>query len=117
MELDKEILKGYIDSIILSLLEKRDLYGYIIAKEIRHLSNDNFQLKEATLYVALKRLESKNLIAFYWGENNNSNGGRRKYYKITDLGKCYLTERKKQWKFFNGILEVFFEGDQNEKNR
>lgn len=57
MELDKEILRGYIDPIILSILAREDSYGYEIAKEAKRLSDEAFELKEGTLYVAFKRLE------------------------------------------------------------
>ncbi len=61
MELDKEILRGYIDPIILSILAREDSYGYEIAKEAKRLSDEAFELKEGTLYVAFKRLEKKRL--------------------------------------------------------
>ncbi len=55
MELNKEIIKGHVESIILSLLqEKKDLYGYEISKLIRENSKEAFEVKDGTLYVVLK---------------------------------------------------------------
>ena len=34
MELNKEILKGHIDTMILAILEKNDSYGFEIAKNV-----------------------------------------------------------------------------------
>ena len=34
MELNKEILKGHIDTLILAILEKKDSYGFEIAKNV-----------------------------------------------------------------------------------
>ena len=60
MELNKEILKGHIDTMILAILEKNDSYGFEIAKNV--LEQTTFELKDGTLYISLKRLESKGLL-------------------------------------------------------
>jgi len=107
LEVNKEMIKGYIESIILSLLKSNDLYGYEISKKIRSTSKEKFEIKEGTLYVVLKRLEKNELVYSYWGDTE-SNGGRRRYYKITDKGKKYLSEKKGQWIFFKNIIDIFF---------
>ncbi len=61
MQFDKEILKGYIDTIVLSVLQNDDIYGYEIAKRIKEKSKEEFEMKEATLYVSLKRLEKRTI--------------------------------------------------------
>ncbi|MBL4931407.1 PadR family transcriptional regulator [Clostridium paridis] len=107
MEIHKEMLKGYIESIILSLLINEDLYGYEISKRIRLISKDKFEIKEGTLYVVLKRLESNGLVSTYW-DDNESGGGRRRYHKITNEGLSYLKLKKEEWTFFRDILDLFF---------
>ena len=67
MEVNKEVLKGHIDTIILSLLHIRDMYGYEIAKLVREKSDEQFELKEGTLYLSLKRLEKNKWIFFLLG--------------------------------------------------
>ncbi len=62
MEVNKEVLKGHIDTLILSLLHNRDMYGYELAKIVREKSEDKFELKEGTLYLSLKRLEKNEWI-------------------------------------------------------
>lgn len=106
MEIDKEMIKGYIESIILSILKNEDLYGYEISKRIRNISKDTYEVKEGTLYVVLKRLENNKLILAYWGDTE-SGGGRRRYYKITTEGNEYLSNRKVEWSFFKGIINIF----------
>ena len=108
MEIDKEMIKGYIESIILSQLNREDLYGYEISKCIRNISDNTFEIKEGTLYVVLKRLENSKLITPYW-DDTESGGGRRRYYKITVEGKEYLVKRKEEWNFFKAIIDIFFE--------
>jgi PadR family transcriptional regulator PadR len=41
-------------------------------------------------------LEKLNAIASYWGDETN--GGRRKYYEITEIGKTLLTQSIRDWK-------------------
>ena len=108
MDIDKETIKGYIESIILSLLKNEDLYGYEIAKRVRNISEDTFEIKEGTLYVVLKRLENQNLLSAYWNDNEHG-GGRRRYYKITDDGIKYLIRKKEEWRFFKNIMDIFFQ--------
>lgn len=107
MEIDKETIKGYTESIILSLLKKEDLYGYEISKRIRAISENTFEIKEGTMYVVLKRLENNNFILPYW-DDTESGGGRRRYYKITEEGIQYLIVKKKEWDFFKNIIDVFY---------
>jgi len=107
LEIDKEMLKGYIESIILSFLKQEDLYGYEISKRIREISGNTFEIKEGTMYVVLKRLENSEYILPYW-DDFESGGGRRRYYKITNEGIKYLTAKKQQWDFFKNIMDTFY---------
>ncbi len=46
MELNKEMLKGHIDTLILSILKEKDCYGYEVGKIVRSKSNGIFEFKE-----------------------------------------------------------------------
>lgn len=104
MELNKEVLKGHIDTLILSIVKEKDCYGYEIAKIVREKST--FELKEGTMYLSLKRMESKNLVTSYWGSEQGA-GGRRKYYNLTDEGREFLDIKKKEWYFIQNIMKQF----------
>ena len=110
MELNKEALKGHIDTIILSILNEKDCYGYEIAKTVKAKCNNMFELKEGTMYLALKRMESKGFIESYWSQEESA-GGRRKYYKMTDLGKETYQTKKKEWFFIKEVMGSFL-GDE-----
>ena len=110
MELNKEMIKGYLESMILSLLKNEDLYGYDIAKKIRNASQETFEIKEGTMYVVLKRLENNGLVDSYW-DDSVSGGGRRRYHHITSEGKKYLENSQNEWKFFKNIVDKFL-GDE-----
>lgn len=104
VNLNKELLKGHIDTLILSILNHEDSYGYEIAKIVK--DETTFELKESTMYVSLKRLESKGLIKSYWGDNQDS-GGRRKYYNITPEGKEDLHVKVEEWNFIQEVMNKF----------
>ena len=101
MELNKEILKGHIDTMILAILEKNDSYGFEIAKNV--LEQTTFELKDGTLYISLKRLESKGFIESYW-QSSQGPGNRRKYYKITQYGIESLDIKVDEWNFVKNIF-------------
>lgn len=107
MEIDKEQLKGHLDTIILITLKDESLYGYELSKRITSISNNLFKMKESTLYIILKRLERDNLIYSYWSDDI-SNGGRRKYNRITQQGIEYLEKKHKEWIFLETILNNFY---------
>lgn len=106
MEVSKELLKGHIDMLVLSLISKRDMYGYEIAKKVRTESSGAFELKEGTLYLALKRIEKQKLVTSYWG-NEQGSGGRRKYYQITDKGKNEFEQKVSEWEFIKKNIDIF----------
>ncbi|WP_432667453.1 PadR family transcriptional regulator [Wukongibacter baidiensis] len=108
MEINKEILKGYIDIILVSRLRKKAMYGYELSKEILKISNDSFEIKEGSLYLSLKRLEKSGYLKSFWA-NETSGGGRRKYYEITDLGIDFLNNKKEEWLFFKEVIDKFLE--------
>lgn len=117
MEFNKEVLKGHIDTIILSLLCGRDLYGYELAKLVKEKSNEQFELKEGTLYLSLKRLEKQAFISSYWSDEQGA-GGRRKYYSLTEDGLISYREKYREWQQLKTMIDTFLEGDaEHEANR
>ena len=109
MKINKELLKGSTTVLILSLLNRKDMYGYEMIKEIELRSKGIFSFKEGTLYPILHNLENANYIESYWDDSNS--GRKRKYYKITDNGKKLLLEKESEWKLFSETVNsVLWEG-------
>ena len=102
-----DLLRGHTDTVVLSLLEKGDSYGYEIHKNIIDKLGGEYELKEATLYSSYKRLESDGHISSYWGDETL--GGRRKYYRVTDSGKELLRQNKADWQKTQAILKKLLE--------
>ena len=58
-------------------------------------TNNMYELKEATLYSAFRRLEQSGYIRTYWGDETV--GARRRYYSITEEGRKAYETYKKDW--------------------
>jgi len=109
MAINKELLKGSTVILILTLLDRKAMYGYEMIKEIEEKSEGIFTFKEGTLYPILHSLESEGMVECYWTE---SEGGRkRKYYKITKSGREYSRKKQEEWKIFRSAVDkVIWEG-------
>ncbi|WP_315121193.1 PadR family transcriptional regulator [uncultured Clostridium sp.] len=102
-----DLIRGNIDTIILCVLCKKDSYGYEIIKTIKENSGGKYELKEPTLYSSLKRLEAQNMVESYWG--NESQGGRRKYYKITSDGFEMYESNYEAWRVARDVIDKLIE--------
>ncbi|MFL0248412.1 PadR family transcriptional regulator [Candidatus Clostridium stratigraminis] len=103
MKVNKELLKGSTVILILSLLDKKSMYGYEMIKAMDEKSNGVFSFKEGTLYPILHTLENENLVEAYWFESEE--GRKRKYYKLTDKGRLSLKEKEKEWDLFRSTVD------------
>lgn len=89
MALERNSFKmGTVEMLILSLLSKKDLYGYEIASLLKEWSSGSFEVPEGTLYPVLYKLEDRGHIA----SNEVRIGKRRirKYYQIKSDGEKRL---------------------------
>ena len=102
-----DLIRGHTETIILAQLMQRDSYGYEINKTIRAISDDRYELKEATLYTAFKRLEEMGQITSYWGQE--ATGARRRYYRITDAGRTAYHEQVRIWDTAKEIIDKLIE--------
>lgn len=108
MSITADLIRGHTETIILAKLIERDSYGYEINKSVYNASGQMYELKEATLYTAFKRLEDMGCISSYWGDQ--STGARRKYYTITDYGRQIYHQKIDEWleakKLINTLLKT-----------
>jgi len=100
--INSDVIRGHIETIILKLLIEKDMYGYELVNLIKNRTNNLFQIKEATLYAGLQRLEKKELISSYLGEKTF--GGKRRYYRVTPLGRAYFKEMLEEWNMLRKIM-------------
>ncbi|MFL0582044.1 PadR family transcriptional regulator [Solibacillus silvestris] len=101
--MEKEMMKGSIDILLLSLLAEQDRYGYEMTKQLRILSDEVYSMNEGTLYPALKRLEQHRFVTSYW--QDETSGKRRKYYAITDIGREQLKQKLSSWEQLTRLIK------------
>lgn len=109
MKIDRELIKGSTTTLVLSLLEKKTMYGYEIIKEIEKKSNGIFDFKEGTLYPLLHGLESDGYLESYW--DNGEGNRKRKYYSITPKGKKHIKDKKEEWVVFSKTMNKVIGGE------
>jgi PadR family transcriptional regulator, regulatory protein PadR len=100
-----DMLRGNTDKIILSTLEKEDLYGYKINKLLESKTNQEFYLNEATLYTTFQRLEKAGYISSYWDRGDSL--PKKKFYTITQEGIKHLNQCKVEWAKARSIIDLF----------
>jgi len=109
VDIDRELLKGSISLLLLSLLSRGEMYGYEIFQEASRRSGNAFEFKEGTLYPALHQLEKRGLIKAEW--RTGANGRERKYYSLTAKGKKAAREYEKQWQHLSGAVKAVLESN------
>ena len=103
MSLTSDLIRGHTETIILAQLLKKDSYGYEINKSIQQTTHGDYELKEATLYSAFRRLENAEMIESYWGDETT--GARRRYYRITRLGRVMYEQNKEEWERTKQLID------------
>ncbi len=96
--MNSKLFRGSLDTIVLKLLrDKGKMYGYQIAKEVKHISEGRFHITEGSLYPALHKLERKGYLDTEFERVDNRT---RKYYRLSPKGKTAVKEEIKEMKSF-----------------
>ena len=101
--------KGVLELCVLSLLKKRDRYGY----EISEYLAGHIPISDGTVYPILRKLRTDGLLTTYLQEE--SGGPPRKYYKLTALGhETYEADRAEYLKFAQTVQNLLEEKDDDD---
>lgn len=103
--LSSDIMRGYNDTMILSLLLEHDSYGYEISRSIQERSGGAYTMRETTLYSAFNRLERLGYVSSYQG--SETFGRKRTYYAITDAGRKFYAEKREEWHLLQQVMRSF----------
>lgn len=103
--ISSEVIRGYIDLMILRVLYNGDSYGYEISKSITKLSGDHYTMKETTLYSAFSRLGKLGYLRPYPG--TYSGGRERTYYTLTQPGREYYNQKCTEWTLTKDLINRF----------
>jgi PadR family transcriptional regulator PadR len=108
MSIDKSLMTGSTTTLILKLLEEKDMYGYQMIETLAKKSDNTFNLKAGTLYPILHNLENNGFVESYVKEQ--SNGKIRKYYHLTSKGKKLLQEKHREWITYSSAVNRILNG-------
>ena len=95
MDKSAQLLPGTLDVLILKAVSLKPLHGYAVLQRIRQISKNALEIPQGSLYPALYRLESHDLITAEWGQSENNR--RAKYYTLTAAGRRRLREETAGW--------------------
>lgn len=92
--MNAQFKKGVLELCVLSLIARRDRYGYELVEEISR----NFEIAEGTIYPLLRRLTQDGLCTAYLKESDE--GPPRKYYRLTPAGLEVQRKLLAEWEQF-----------------
>jgi PadR family transcriptional regulator PadR len=104
IEVNVQFKKGVLELCVLTLINKKDQYGYELAQNI----SEKIEMAEGTLYPLLRRLTKEDYVTTYLQESTG--GPPRKYYSLTKSGKDYMEALILEWKQFSEAVNEFIEG-------
>jgi len=113
--ISSDVMRGYIDLIILRILCDGDSYGYAISKKVTDISENSYTMKETTLYSAFSRLEKLGYLHSYPG--SFSGGRERTYYALTEEGLQYYSHKCDEWVATQELISKFIKVKENDNGR
>lgn len=102
-----ELLPGTLDLLVLRTLVRGPNHGYGIARRVRELSRDVFQIGESSLYPALQRLTLDGYIRAEWGTSENNR--RARYYTLTAAGRKHLVAERAEFERVVTAMQLVLE--------
>jgi PadR family transcriptional regulator PadR len=100
-----QLKKGVLELCVLSVLSKKDCYGYELVSEL----SKNIIISDGTIYPILRRLTTDGYFTTYLQESQE--GPPRKYYRLTELGFQIKEHLEKEWlDFQNSVNNIIIGG-------
>ncbi|MCR3758737.1 PadR family transcriptional regulator [Clostridium felsineum] len=107
--MNTQLKKGILELCVLSLLDRKDCYGYELVDEI----SKSIEISEGTIYPLLRRLSKEGFFTTYLQESTE--GPPRKYYKLTELGREEKEKLVEEWvEFVEGVRSILKGVQENE---
>ena len=82
-EISSDVIRGYNDTMILSILIKEPSYGYEISKQIKQITEEKYIIKETTLYSAFTRMEKNGYIESFVADPDPEGNGKKRTERHT----------------------------------
>ena len=107
--MNSQYKKGVLELCILSLLNRRDCYGYDVSEYLsRHV-----ETADGTVYPILRKLKGDGMVTTYLSED--SGGPPRKYYSLTKTGRQEFEKQREEWMDFAGAVEIILRGENEDE--
>lgn len=105
MNEELSLVSGTLDLLVLRALAWGPEHGFGIARWIKSTSGDAILVEDRALYLALHRLEERDLVESDWGVSDNNR--RARFYQITRAGRKQLQLREEHWtKYVDAVFRV-----------
>ena len=95
MTLEREWMRGAAPLAVLTLLGRREMYGYELVEALERDSAGLLAMGQSTVYPLLYNLEAKGHITAT--KRTAPTGRERKYYSATSEGLAWLERQQNQW--------------------
>lgn len=100
-----EGMRPYVDLLVLEGLLEAPSYGYALSKRIADRTRGEYEVKETTLYSAMRRLERAGAVESFAGDQTN--GRPRTYYRLTPAGAQVYRDKIAEWRLASRIVPNF----------
>jgi PadR family transcriptional regulator PadR len=98
----RELRRGSLELVVLSLLAPGEAYGYEIVSKVTEHTNGALEITDGTLYPLLYRLERQGFVDVRW--ETPDRGVPRKYYRLTPAGVNELDQLRREWTVFSDAM-------------
>ena len=99
-----QLMRGTLEGCILKIISQNMTYGYEILLSLKRRGFSD--ISEGTIYPILLRLEKQGSIVSKLLPSPL--GPKRKYYSITEPGRCYLCTFEEAWQEISSSVNGIF---------
>jgi len=108
--MDRELRRGTLEMLLLTLLSRREMYGYEIVTELQQRADGRLAIKDGTLYPVLYRLEEAGHVEPRW--ETQERGVPRKYYRVTESGREHVKRLTQDWGEFVAAIDAVLQEEE-----
>ncbi len=104
--------RGTVELVVLSVLSRKDMYGYEIVKAVDEESEGRFTLPLGTLYPIFYRFSENGFISDY---DKVVHKRLRKYYHIEEKGREYYREMLSEYRKISEGVNMILKAVENDE--
>lgn len=105
--ISSQMLKGLLEGCILEIINKEETYAYEISKKLNAYGFG--EISEGTIYPIILRLQKGEMIKAKLNDSNS--GPKRKYYRLTEVGKERLKQFNDDWLELSMAVNKLMKGE------